>query len=133
MPRLRLLFTWLLLAVLPLQGFAAASMLPCGPMQQAAAWTAPMDSAHDHGPSHAHPGSSHGHHAGQGHAPSSSGADLADEGHSCSACAAACHAVALTGETAQVAIASSPAAPLSQAVARFDSRRPPVPDKPPSA
>jgi len=106
MPRLRLLLAWLLMAALPLQGMAAASMLFCG--SGAAGRIAQTESHPDH---HA-PGnaaSEHGSHAHGAHAQSDStghaGAGMdhaaADEGftqgHSCPICAACSQSQAVGG------------------------------------
>lgn len=78
---------WLLLAALPLQGFAAAMQLSCGPMKHAVASPAPVAAA-THGHQHdAHPASTsslpeHDHPAKGKHA-----------GSTCSACLACCIAV----------------------------------------
>lgn len=159
MLRLRLFLAWLLLVAVPLQGFAAASALLCGPGERArmaaqasAGHGGPMghatiDARHAHedhaqsshaGGPHAHfaqadaAGAPHAmHHPGAGHDEAS--APSADDKHSCLACAASCHAVALTGDPDPVALPVPPNAPSAEPFVHFDSRPPPVPDKPPRA
>lgn len=82
----RLLLAWMLMAALPLQGFAAASMVLCG----AAGASAPQV-AHAHDGGHA----MHAHHQ-----PPEQAADTAADGlqsatHACSICATCCNAAAL--------------------------------------
>jgi hypothetical protein len=133
MVRLRTLLAWFLLAALPLQGFAAATMLLCGPARMAAVATAKAThqghghEGHDHqGHQHAADHQAHAQH-GDSDGPS------ADSSHGCAACAAACHAVGIASDPAPVPLALAPHVPLSEPFLRFDSRPPPVPDKPPRA
>lgn len=144
MNRLRLLLAWLVMAALPLQGFAAATMLFCG-MEQAA--TGSRGVAHDHA-KHSHSGtavsaSAHDHAA---HAPASTDHAQADsgsgggatagqdkQGHACPVCASCCHVVAVGGfaqvpQTAQ-AVSAKPSSPIVRVVTRTSS----LPDKPPRA
>lgn len=81
---LRLLLAWLLLAALPLQGVAAATMALCG-----TAGAAAEPALHEH----AHHGATHGHQA----AASQQAADdsPAAAHHACSICATCCNAAAL--------------------------------------
>ena len=89
MLRLRAFVLWLLMLALPLQGWAAASMLCALPAAQARmAGTAQMDhAAHDHG--------SHAEHAMHLHDDDGASSGTAtDSVHKCSTCGA-CHAAAL--------------------------------------
>lgn len=138
MVRLRILLAWLLMAALPVQGFAAVSMLLCdsaGASHQHVAASAP---AHEH---MAHDGA-HGDHAdGHHHAQadpqaqpaSSDPASGNDTGHRCATCGNSCHGVAIA--SAPVALKLSSAAPpeTAEPVAPLTSRHTPVPDKPPRA
>ena len=136
--RLRLIFSWLLLAALPWQGVAAASMVLCQPALHAVAVPAAT-----HGDVSAHSLSlvSDGHHhahaapvsplAGDSEAP---GRGLqAEADHQCGACSLCGHVLGLPG----VPFALE-APPVHQsltlgALRRADSRVAPVPDKPPRA
>lgn len=146
MVRLRHLLAWLLLAALPLQGFAAATMLQCGPAQRAAvlqvlAAQAVPDQGHPHAPGAQHDHAGHHGHSGGGHHTAAAAPDgpvdhdppLVDKGHGCAACAGACHAVGLTGEPVRLALAPAPLVPANDPFLRFDSPPPPLPDKPPRA
>jgi hypothetical protein len=99
----RLLIVWALVALLPLQGYAAAAMISCGPMHAEQALRA-QEFLHPGG--HQHSGYQHGHHESAGESDPGSGGsapalpDLLK--FKCSACAACC-----TG-----AAAPSPAVPF---------------------
>ena len=96
--RFRNALMWLLLLALPLQGFAAATMLHCGAGHQRTVATAASKSA-----------SPHHHEAGQAHqhaaASDTAQPDLAKS--KCSACAACCMGTALPA----AALAFEPFAP----------------------
>ena len=163
MSRLRLFLAWLVLAALPLQGFAAATMLFCG-MEQAArvsqgggsdghqerrhAGSRPASAvnAHAHA-AHAH--ESHGH-AAQGHLtkqaanadPAADATATAGQGqqdgqgqqaHSCPVCASCCHLVAVSGFEAFPQVAAPPGARPGHPALRVSTRTATVPDKPPRA
>src|SRR5512133_412005 len=97
MPRIRLILAWLLMAAVPLQGWAAATMLFCGPMP-------PSVHAHAHEAGgqtdlHAAPAAHH-HGMNPQHATHDDGTaahpqPVGDESHACSACAACSHSIAL--------------------------------------
>ncbi|WP_332814033.1 hypothetical protein [Ramlibacter sp.] len=137
MPAIRILLAWLLLAALPLQGFAAATTLLCGPAHHGPVAAAGSHHAtadgHDHGQDHGHG------HAAAPHADApGAGAEAATlssiaAGHSCNLCSAACHGVGLASQPAEVGLADAPRVPLTEAFRGFDSRPAPVPDKPPRA
>src|SRR6478672_2645086 len=79
---------WLLLAALPLQGFAAAMQLSCGPAKQAPGAVAALP--HDF---HAHASSGHQHDASAHSATTPAAEHAAMTGHassSCSACSTCC-------------------------------------------
>ena len=123
----RLLVAWLLMAALPLQGLAAATMLHC---DQAIAAVAAA--AHeDHG-AHA----DHGHH--QAEAPDGHAADHADAAtasdadHKCPICAL-CQVMAVPQSTPILPWADPPSAELPQPCVPALTRAPPRPDKPPRA
>ncbi len=124
MPLLRLVIACLVMAALPLQGIAAASMLFCG--SQAAARVAEA-------------ASHHGHHtsmdaAVHDHAPAADDAHSADaQEHSCPICAACSQAQAV-GEFDSLPLAApAPSAEPSQPPVRVSSRALTLPDKPPRA
>lgn len=129
MLRLRLLFAWLLLAAIPLQGLAAASMLFCG-------------MGPDHGAQHqAQPVSvaADGHeHASHQHlevvtADQDKQLQLPDSSHKCGVCASCCNGVALTATPLLVAIAPLPPAHAAEPFVLLHPWPSTVPDKPPRA
>ena len=103
--RIRLLLAWLLLAALPIQGFAAASMLYCSIERTAISQTA-GDGQMGHDSRDAAPGAAHDMAASMGASDQSmAGSDSGAmeqgaqgmQGHGCSVCAFSCHAVVIVG------------------------------------
>lgn len=119
MMRLRLLLAWLLLAAVPLQGFAGASMLFCGGVPSHHAQSA---SAHDHA----------GHDAAT-HAQQDEGdaKQLPSALHTCAICATCCHGAALTQAAPVVQLPPAPSPVLHGPVVLIRSQPAQVPDKPP--
>jgi MinD superfamily P-loop ATPase len=126
--RFRLFLAWLIMAAIPLQGLAAASMLFCatGEHHAAAQVTAAIDQ-HDH--------SKHGHadEVPSKQAVDESGKKLPDLTHKCSVCASCCSSVALTESPQLVAFAPVPQAELAEPFVLIHARPAQVPDKPPRA
>lgn len=97
---IRFLLTVMLLLALPLQGYAAASMLRCAPSHHGVAQAqSPLHAAH------------HGHAADAGHAAHHDAGTAGDTDHAhgkygCSACAACCVGGALTASPSGVAASS---------------------------
>ena len=124
----RLLVAWLIMAALPLQGLAAASMLYCDQTAAAVATTLGAYEAHaehDH-----HQPSAHGH---DGHAADhADAADHANADHKCPICAL-CQVVAIPEYPPLLAWADPPSADLPQPRVPALTRAPPRPDKPPRA
>lgn len=138
MLRFRLLLAWLLLAALPLQGWAAAAMLFCGPAQTVAMHSevhvAKADAGNrglhaDHHDMHAAHAQQHldGGDADGGTQPSADGV------HTCSVCAACSHGVALAQTPQWPAVLPPPAADITEPLIAVLARPSPVPDKPPRA
>lgn len=113
--RVRTALMWLLLLALPLQGFAAATMVNCGPNhhRMASAVTAEMPDTHEHA------GAGQHHHSMEAtadhHDAASNGSDAPSVHHidklmkfKCSACAACCMGAAMP--TAAVTIKAFPPA-----------------------
>lgn len=149
----RLIVAWLVMAALPLQGIAAASMLFC---DQAAHSTTQQQPAHDHAShghdhaSHAHGGhddaaaAEHGHeavadqggdwvHVAQaGHDAGAKASSVGDD-HSCPICASCCNLVALSELPTLSLDSTPPMAPPLQGPSRVTTREAPAPDKPPRA
>lgn len=126
---LRLLFAWLLIAAVPMQGFAAASMLLCGAGSEHQ-HTAQASEAHDHAVMHSHTGEADLSHAHAAHpAPDTS----PDADHTCSICAACCNGMALVGLNHMATVAPAPQAQLAEPFVLIHTRATPVPDKPPRA
>ena len=131
MSRLRLLFFWLLVLAIPLQGFAATTKLLCGSAGMTSHQHAEADSV----------GSEHSHlHHGRGEGPyhsqvvdssASLSAALDAPAHQCGLCAACCHAVALSSAY-QAEFALPPQlADAPEVHARIPDRDLRQPDKPP--
>jgi hypothetical protein len=148
----RLIVAWLVMAALPLQGLAAASMLFCH--QAAHSTVLEGQGAHDHGAhgdrSGAHQADGHDHashnHGQVADAGSGSGSDSevahasqgaaegsAVDGHACPICASCCNLVALPEPLSLSLAADSPAAQPLHEPARVITRDSPAPDKPPRA
>lgn len=129
MPMLRILFAWLLIAAVPMQGFAAASMLLCGTGSEHQ-HTAQTSESHDHAAMHSHTGDAEQSHALAAH-PAHDASPDAD--HSCSICAACCNGMALVGLNHMAAMSPAPQAQLAEPFVLIHTRDTPVPDKPPRA
>ena len=98
----RVLLVWLMVLALPVQGFAAAAMQHCAPMQQRQAVAGAVNEhAHHESIAVEVPGSAadadaHGHdHAHQPAAGDIAAGDPTTADHQCSVCAACCLALAL--------------------------------------
>lgn len=129
MVMLRILFAWLLIAAVPMQGFAAASMLFCG-MGAQQLHTAPTSEPHDHSTMHGNTAS-----VEQGHAQTADPTPGAspDTGHKCIICAACCNGAAIVGVHYVVSMAPAPQVELAEPFVLICSLATPVPDKPPRA
>lgn len=138
MSRFRLFLAWLMLAALPLQGWAAASMLYCGPAQRAAVQAkeqVPVTASHHelHAGHHDMSAGQHAQHHMDDSATGDTGAAPDTSGHTCGVCAACCHGVALA-QTQQWATAlPPPAVHIAEPLVAVVARPSPVPDKPPRA
>ncbi|HVE53550.1 MAG TPA: hypothetical protein VNB23_09225 [Ramlibacter sp.] len=144
MSTLRLVIAWLVMAALPLQGIAAASMLFC---DQAAHLTVSQPSGHDHaahGHGETHDQASHSHGGDECTQPDSKlsephedavqgGSVTVDDGHACPICASCCNLVALSEAPTPTLDGAAPMSPLPQGAARVLTRHAPTPDKPPRA
>ena len=127
----RLVIAWLVMAALPLQGMAAASMLFCG---QAAHTTMAAQGPDEHA-SHTLGGSDHAHngHVDAQASPAGAGEATADDGHACPICASCSNLVALS-ETPSLGLpAEIPASRPSHGASRVLTREASTPDKPPRA
>jgi hypothetical protein len=129
MSRIRILFAWLVLAALPLQGFAAATMLFCGLGEGPAAQVAVVASSHEdhaaHG--HVHVAKAKSNKSGEGKQ------QLPDPSHKCGACAACCPGAAVASTARVLAVADLPQAEAADPFVRIDPLPSTVPDKPPRA
>lgn len=146
MSRIRLLLAWLLLAALPIQGFAAASMLFCG-MERAAVSQAAVDGQRGHDSGSAAPAAAARDMAAsmadgmrpddQATASPDAGkvarGDQGMQGHGCSVCALSCQVVAIVGLDPGSQTSPSQSAKPTSPVARVATRATTVPDKPPRA
>lgn len=134
---LRILFAWLLIAAVPMQGFAAASMLMCG-MGEQHQHAAQDSEPHDHAAMHGHSGGDA--HQGYTHAAdpvvdasADGGYAPPDADHKCSICAACCNGVALVGLSYMASMPPAPQTELAEPFVRVHTLPTPVPDKPPRA
>lgn len=132
MSRIRVLFAWLILAALPLQGLAAASMLFCGMdaghQGLKASAGAVVQPAHDHAVhAHAHPREGKLAKAAQG------GTHAHDVGHTCGACASCCNTVAIMGMAQLAPLVPMPQSHAAEPFVLIHARAASVPDKPPRA
>jgi hypothetical protein len=150
MPSLRYLLLCLMVLALPMQGFAAASMLHCGGAgsETALQIQSPSDARHQGGGSHHHGDGGHGQQgdaAAHAHAPdlqaqalasdapASAAAAWPDASHHCGACAACCNLVALSEfPLAVVAVPASATRQLEPAPAVYAAPLR-LPEKPPRA
>jgi hypothetical protein len=133
MIRLRILFAWLLMAAIPLQGFAAASMLFCGKGAQQQGYAATQvaaDSTHHDHAMHGHAGG--GHHQAKSADTAPAEAPAATS-HKCSVCSACCNSMAIIGTGPILAIAPAPQSELAEPLVLIQTLPSPVPDKPPRA
>jgi len=134
MPILRLVIAWLLMATLPLQGFAAASMLFCGQAAQSATARAAGHEAAAHAPgAHDSMGAGPSRHVHDDGGATSDETQDAKGGHACPICASCCNLVALPGTPVLTFAEAAPAAHPQDAPVRVTSRHAPAPDKPPRA
>jgi hypothetical protein len=122
---LRLIVACLVMAALPVQGIAAASMLFCGK----AAHSTAQEAAHDHAghASHASHGDEQATHAHEGQ-----GGGIGGD-HACPICASCCNLVAVFEASPLGLDPARPAAPPLQGPARVLTREASAPDKPPRA
>lgn len=123
---LRLLLTWMLLAAVPVQGFAAASMLFClaathDVIGQATYVAAPGE----------HERSAHSHEGSLEAKKVQPSGQAADTAHSCGLCATCCHSVAIMELSYSASMVAVPLAQLTEPVLVIANRSLPFPDKPP--
>jgi len=138
MVRLRLLLAWLLMAALPLQGFAATSMLSCGiGTLQAQAIGASQTSSHSHQVQetmhHEHSSDDHASSGSHGKATTDMKQGVPDSGHKCSICTACCNSVAIVELDLVITASPAPQTKLAEPFVLILARATPVPDKPPRA
>ena len=135
MVRIRLLFAWLVLAAIPLQGFAAASMLFCGmgpghgaQVQQSTASSDRINHHHDHADgAHSHAKVEKVNKSVEGKA------QLPDSSHKCGVCGSCGHSCAITETPRSLAVTPMPQARAVAPLVPIHPRPSPVPDKPPRA
>ena len=116
------------MAAVPVQGFAAGSMLLCAAATHEVAGHGAQAGAqlqHDH--------TTHTHDAGYVAKKSTGKAAVADAQHQCSLCAACCHSVGITQLPSMWQASTAPQADLADPFVLIVSHAPPLPDKPPRA
>ena len=135
----RVLLAWLVMAAIPLQGLAAASMLYCG---MGAHHGAEAVVATLHSPVSAESGATERHdHSQHGHGTAVEGKKIADEvkqklpdaAHKCGVCASCCHSLAITEFPRTVVFAPLPQAELAEPFVLIHTRPTLVADRPPRA
>lgn len=125
MSRLRTLLAWLVLAAIPLQGLAAASMLYCG-TDAPAAQQQGQTAHHEHA---THGTGTHG-----GAAPQADiDKQLPDATHKCGVCASCCTGLAIVAFAPLLIFPSLPQAESAEPFVLIHARPSQVPDKPPRA
>ena len=128
------------MAALPLQGFAAASMLFCGVEPAISQTVSDGHAGHEHrdaAPTQAHDHAAHGR-GSQDHAKADPGSSNPaqgqdKQGHGCPVCAACCHVVAIGGFESFPQTSPLPSVEPTSLVVRVATRTATVPDKPPRA
>lgn len=144
MSRIRRFLLCLMMLALPLQGFAAATMLYCGPgpthqaMQKAMQIRAAAQMSHQ---SHDHNAAAmmqHDHHAqpidtAVQTQTDQAQAQLPDATHKCGVCAACCSVLALTDVAHAIAVPSLPPSDLAEPFVLIDTVPSRQPEKPPRA
>jgi len=133
---LRLMLAWLIMAAIPLQGFAAASMAFCKGSH------APVASAHDGGDLTG--GTLQKDHSQRAQSDASpplvqaldqtdDAKSLPDTGHKCVVCASCCHGLAMAEVPRWPALAPIPQPEPAEVVPRIYAALSQLPDKPPRA
>jgi hypothetical protein len=130
MSRFRLFLAWLVLAAIPLQGLAAASMLFCGMGEHHAAAAV---AKHDGAGEHDHSQHSHATEGELEQATVDTGKNLPDTSHKCPVCASCCSSVAITEFPQLAAFEPLPQAESAEPFVLIHARPSQVPDKPPRA
>ena len=139
MSRIRLFLVCLVMTAVPLQGFAAASMLFCGVDNGDAVAhfsVAPSGHQEHHGSTapEGHDHSMHSHLAQTGmKTMPDAGKQAPDTSHACGVCASCCTAVAIAEIPRALAFAPPPHSHSAEPFILIQSRPSPVPDKPPRA
>lgn len=137
MPLLRLLLAWLIMAAIPAQGFAAASMAFCNGNHHHA-----VAAAHGGGEADAstlqHDHSKHSHEADAAQVKQTpdkidSAKSFPDGNHKCSVCASCCHSLAIAEFPRWPALAQLPQAGSAELVVLIYAAPSHLPDKPPRA
>lgn len=143
MSRFRLFLAWLIVAAIPLQGLAAASMLFCGPgphhapVQAAASQQDQLshasngDAAHDHS-KHADEAKNEAKDEAKKVGDNTS-KKLPGASHKCAVCASCCNLVAVAEFPEFLEFTALPQAALAEPFVLIHPRPSQVPDKPPRA
>ena len=130
---LRFLVAWLMMAALPLQGFAAASMVFCKGEHHAAA-SSPAESGHATTGAHDHTSHSHGMEAQADKAVAASAdSELPDTAHKCGVCASCCHSLAIAQNVHWPSFSPAPQAESAEPFLLILGTPASVLDKPPRA
>lgn len=130
----RVFLAWLVMAAIPLQGLAAASMLYCGMgAHDAGTAMASVDAPARGSAAGGHEHSQHGHAVA---VEAKKVADdvkqkLPDAAHKCGICASCCHSLAITEFPQTVVFAPLPQAELADPFVVIHTRPTLVPDRPP--
>lgn len=130
MSHLRFVLAWLIMLALPLQGFAAATMVFCAGEHHGT--SAVIQEAHENS-SRGH--SAHRHAAVGSHHENAddarSGQALPDAKHKCGVCASCCYSVAVTQDRTSSGFVPVERTHLTESFLRIDTAPAEVPDKPP--
>jgi hypothetical protein len=132
MSALRLLLAWLIIAAVPLQGFAASSMAFCKGDHHGAASSQEAERGTTRLSAHDHASHSHGVEA-QVDETQSTDAKLPDAAHKCGVCASCCYSFGVAQLVHWPALAPAPQAALAEPFLVILTTPASVLDKPPRA
>jgi hypothetical protein len=138
MSRFRLLLLCLMMLALPLQGFAAASMLYCGMAVGQHGHSSQMEigTSHQEAPDGKPTPHDHAMQNKIAHADNQSPGDhqqLPDSSHKCGVCATCCSVIAITEFRQSAKVQASPTAELAEPLVLIHAVTPRLPEKPPRA
>jgi hypothetical protein len=137
MSRLRLVIAWLVMAAVPLQGLAAATMVFCGGAHhgQAAQVSSAESGMHEHanGAEHDHAATTAASEDDGASVQAPASKALPDANHKCGVCSSCCSGVAIAQSLSSAAFMPLPQAELAEPFVLIHAPPSQLPDKPPRA